>query len=587
MTMQIAVGALGVLVTWVVLIVALALVGLACASTSYPRRSLVTWRVSMWWGLIIMTIGVLGANLLVPLRSSSAAWTLLGLAVVLSVVGLVVYTRLPARSRARLFGSFDRSSLALGVVLALSVAYMAVAALGPVTNYDTGLYHLGAVKYSGDFATIPGIANLMNPIGYNNSIFPLAAVLGNGPWDGVGYRLINGLLMAMMGIDLALRLLHHRKSVGTYILLVSVVASWIPLIALSDYWVISPTSDSAVMILTLVAVAYLADAIQRRDGGHRDGLVAIIVAVLVVSMRPTMVFFLVSVVVVVIVRAIRARTHGHGIPRLGWVLGVLLSIALVAVQVVRDYRLSGWFEYPLSLFHFDVPWLAADPVYLRTATLGAARDPQNLWAAATGWTWVPTWFAHVLTQWETYFFAIVFVTAVALCFVASRRSKPSPRRLLVALAPSAISVAAWWCLSPPSYRFIWGPLFSIALVPLGWALHSLSNGGWRVLGARPFNAVCYAGSGLVVVLLVFCALTRLDTPSMTQARWFRLGPISLAYSVTPIPLPPTAPTTMTTGLVIQVPTESDQCWDVYPLCASGMGSTVGMLGNSIQDGFSQ
>ena len=584
--MHIAVGAVAALVTWAVLVVALILVGFAPVVTSHPGRSLKTLRVSMWWGLLIITLAVLLTNLFVPLRGPTALWGLLGAAVVFAATGLLAYSRHRAGIPLVVKSRLTSGSVVLLVVIGLGLAYMAVAALGPVTNYDTGLYHLGAIKYSGDYATIPGIANLMNPIGYNNSLFPVAAVLGNGPWNGIGYRLVNGLFMAMMATDLLLRLLERRKSVGTYILLVSVVASWIPLIALSDYWVTSPTSDSAVMILTLVAVAYLADAIQRRDGGHRDGLVAIVVAVLVVSMRPTMVFFLVSVVVVVIVRAIRARTHGHGIPRLGWVLGGLLSIALVAVQVVRDYRLSGWLEYPLSLVHFEVPWAAADPMYLRTATLGAARDPQNLWAAATGWAWVPTWFFHALTQWETYFFAVACVVAVALSVLAWRRTKASPLRLLIALTPSAITVAAWWCLSPPSYRFIWGPLFSLALVPMGWALHSLSKDGWSFRRVRPFSTACYAGAGIVAAVIVFCALVRLDLPSMTEARSFQVGPISLAYVVTPIPRPPTAPTTMTTGLVIQVPTQSDQCWDVYPLCASGMDSTVGMLGKSIQDGFS-
>jgi hypothetical protein len=540
----------------------------------------------MWWGLLIITLAVLLINLFVPLRGPTALWGLLGVAVVFAATGLLAYSRHRAGIPLVVKSSLTSGSVVLLVVIGLGLAYMAVATLGPVTNYDTGLYHLGAIKYSGDYATIPGIANLMNPIGYNNSLFPVAAVLGNGPWNGIGYRLVNGLLMAMMATDLLLRLLERRKSVGTYILLVSVVASWIPLIALSDYWVTSPTSDSSVLILSLVAVSYFADSMQKRVVVQPEALVAVILSVLIVAMRPTMVFFLASIVVIIVLRMIKARSVVPNISKLPWMFIASLTAALFVVQAVRDYRLSGWLEYPLSLVHFEVPWVAADPVYLRTATLGAARDPQNLWAAATGWTWVPRWFSHALTQWETYFFAVACAVAVALSVMAWRRTKASPKRLLNALAPSAITVAAWWFLSPPSYRFIWGPLFSLALVPMGWALHSLSKGGWRFGRVRPFSTACYAGAGLVAALIVFCALVRLDLPSMTEARSFQVGPISLAYVVTPIPRPPTAPVTMTTGLVIQVPTQSDQCWDVYPLCASGMDSTVGMLGKSIQDGFS-
>ncbi len=585
MTWQIAVGAVAALVTWAVVIAALMLVGRAPALLSNPARSLVTWRVSMWWGLLIMTISVLVTNLLTPLRSSAAAVSLIAVIAIFAIGGLFAASRLSLSTKTKSRRSTTIATRILIVVLALGMIYMAIAALGPVTNYDTGLYHLGAVKYSGDFATIPGIANLMNPIGYNNSIFPLAAALGNGPWDGVGYRLINGLLMAMMATDLVMRLLQRRKSVGTYILLVGVLASWVPLIALSDYWVISPTSDSAVMILTLVAVAYLADAIQRRDGGQRDALVAIIVSVIIVSMRPTMVFFLGAVVAVLVVRAVWARRRESRRRTSAWAWGVVLSIALLGVQSVRDYRLSGWLEYPLSIHHFDVPWLAADPVDLRTATLGAARDPGNLWEAAKGWGWIPAWCANALTQWETYFMMGLLLVALILCVVARRTSGASPRLLLVALTPSVISVAAWWLASPPSYRFIWGSLFSVALIPIGWALHSLARNRKRILGVRPFDLVSVLGSAVLVLLIAYCSIARLDTPSITEAREFKLGPVNVGYAVTPIPMPPTVPTTMSTGLVIQVPTESDQCWNVYPLCAAGMGGSVGMTGQSIQDGF--
>jgi hypothetical protein len=391
--------------------------------------------------------------------------------------------------------------------------------------------------------------------------------------------------MAMMATDLVMRLMQRRKSVGTYILLVGVLASWIPLIALSDYWVISPTSDSAVMILTLVAIAYLADAIQRRDGGQRDGLVAIIVSVLIVSMRPTMVFFLGAVVLVVVIRAIRARSHGSGMQPPAWAVGVLLSLILLGVQAMRDYRLSGWLEYPLSIYHFNVPWLAADPVDLRTATLGAARDPENLWEAAKGWGWIPAWCANAVTQWETYFFLVLIVVAVALAVLARRATHSSARLLLVTLIPSVISVAAWWLASPPSYRFIWGSLFGLALIPMGWALHSLARNNSRIAGMRPLAFVSALGSVGLLVLIAYCSFARLDVASITESREFKLGPVSVEYAVTPIPVPPTVPTTMSTGLVIQVPTQSDQCWGVYPLCASGMGGSVGLIGESIQDGF--
>ncbi len=90
--------------------------------------------------------------------------------------------------------------------------------------------------------------------------------------------------------------------------------------------------------------------------------------------------------------------------RAGAVIGGALVLAGLATTA-RDYVLSGWLQYPLSVHAFDVDWLAPNPIDVRTATLGAARDPLDLWAAADGWGWIPTWIGGLASQWETYEFA--------------------------------------------------------------------------------------------------------------------------------------------------------------------------------------
>ncbi|MEY3799028.1 MAG: hypothetical protein RLZZ406_329 [Pseudomonadota bacterium] len=65
-----------------------------------------------------------------------------------------------------------------------------------------------------EFAKRLGISRqtLHSVLAEKSSITPelalrIGAFLGNGPWEGDGYRLINGLLMMLMATDLALRLL--------------------------------------------------------------------------------------------------------------------------------------------------------------------------------------------------------------------------------------------------------------------------------------------------------------------------------------------------------------------------------------------
>ena len=580
-------GPVLVLVTWLVAVLATLALGLApalvAARGALNPRSL---RSAIWWGLLLAAVVILAANIWLPLRSATAAIVFATVVVLLALIGSWLLSRRPQPALG--LGRHGRWWLVpLLITIALVVVYLAVAALGPVTNYDSGLYHLGAIKYAGDFATIPGLANLYFPFGYNNSLFPLAAFLGNGPWDGDGYRLINGLLIMLMATDLVIRLLQRKYSVGTFVLFIGFAAAWVPLIALSDYWVTSPTSDSSVLILTLVAVSYFSDALTGTKAWQGDAAVAVVIGLLLVSLRPTMVAFTVSVIAIIVIRAWRRRRGQKGQPPVNkalWFLIGAAGVALAVVQSARDYLLSGWLQYPLSIFAFKTDWAAPDPVWARLATLGAARDPANLWAAAENWAWIPGWFGRLPSQWEPFELALLLVVAGVCLLLANRLTHAVRwRALLLALTPSVITVLVWFIASPPAFRFAWGPLFSLGVISSGWALHSLAS---SVTIGRTVTPVITLGlTAVLVPLLGYCTIARLDT-TWTEARAFTLGPVRINYQVTPIPMPETNQQQLPSGLVVFIPVPSDQCWDVYPLCSGQNPGAIRQRGPTLQDGFS-
>jgi hypothetical protein len=472
--------------------------------------------------------------------------------------------------------------------MALAIGHLAVWALGSVTNYDSGLYHLGAVRYAGEYATIPGLANLFFPFGYGNSVFPMASFLGNGPWDGQGFRLFNGLLIVLMVADAALRLLVRRHSVGTYVLLVGLVASWVPLVALPDYWVTSPTADSAVLVLTVVACAYLSDAVAGGRSWLVHGAVAFIISILLVSMRPLMAFFAAAVLIVLVVRAVATRRRvsptSHDVRV--WSLLAIIAVMFGVLQLARDYFLSGWLQYPLAILPFDVAWRAPDPSDATRATLGAARDPSGLWSAADGWAWVPAWFGRLPSQWETY--AVLGLAAVTLATVLVTRAVTGQwlrRAVWLAMAPSAVTVVVWWVATPPSFRFVWGPLFMLAAIPLGWALHAAATCSHPWWSSRIDPIVAVGVAVAVVVLVGYCTVLRFDTAVATEQRTMSLGPLDIGYAVAPVAEVPFQQHPAQGGIVLLVPVGGDLCWDVWPMCVGSLPVSVSPRGASIQDGF--
>ena len=568
-----------VLLTWVLVLVlwiasGYALTGVVSGSqgTSVALRI----RRSIWWGLALFTTVVLGVGLFVPLWSGTALVLVGAILSPFVAIGLVAFRRQLMHPARRMHVRPLVTPVALAGVIAL--VYLAWAALGPATNYDTGLYHLGAIRYAGEFATIPGLANLYFPFGYNTAQFPLAAFLGNGPWQGEGFRLINGLLLFAMVADLLLR--RRSRSLGTYVLAVGVVVTLVPMVALDDYWVTSPSSDPAVMIITFLSLAYLADGLAKRRDSSADLVIALVLAIMSVTLRPLMAVFALAVLAVVLIaqRRPRARMQAKG-----WISVLVLGGVLGVVQSARDYLLSGWLQFPLSVFAFDVPWRATNPVENRTATLGAARDPLNLWEAAEGWTWIGAWIQRLPQQWEPFLVLGLLVASIVVLVPLGFRIR---WRLLLAIAtPALLTVAVWFLFSPPSFRFAWGPLFALGVLPLAMALQTWGTGTHMRsrfdLPRWAFVAVSVA----VLAVTVFTVVFRSDPQSRTESVAWQLGPVTIDVPTAPALLPPVREQMLTSGLVVRIPTESDQCWAVYPLCTAQLAPTVALRGSDIGAGF--
>lgn len=584
MAVSIATGALLILLTWALGPLVVGWSG-RWAPALIDRRAPANhrWQAGIWWGLALLVVTVVAVGLAAPLGGGTAAAMVIGILVAATGLGTVVSR--PSRPRWRRTG---RAVLGFLIILGASLAYLAVKALGPVSNYDSGLYHLGAVKYAAEFSTIPGLATLFFPFGYANAQFPLAAFLGNGPWDGVGYRLLNGAVLVLASSDLASRLLHRRWSWGTFVLLVGLSAALVPLVAMADSLVTSPTADTSVLILTVVSSAYLADALSRRHPPGLDASVAVVLAGVLVMLRPTMGFF--AVATVLVVGALLWRRRGARVSPWLWGLTGGALVAMAVVTLLRDRVLSGWLLYPLSILPLDVPWRAIDPTGWRDATLAAARDPlaPDGFVVAHSWQWIGPWMERLPTQWEPWFVLVGFAAAVVAWITARQRVgfPASWRALGAGLAPSVIAVIAWFVVSPPSFRFIWGPLFSLLFLVIGAALVALSRSPRPWPRPRGTSVSALVACAVVVGLVTgYSTVARNQVGTITEGRDWTWGPVSIRYAVTPIPQPPVIPVEMRTGLVLETPEVGDQCWDNWPLCSFNMGDGIGLRGGSIQEGF--
>lgn len=580
-----------VVFSWLVFLAAVSLLGypLAYILNSKQRGNLAV-RSSLWLGVLVAVSAILAIGVFFPLRSGSALAIFVSLSMITAIFGLLIRQKQPLIQSFSL--RISKSEWLLIAALTLTLVYLALAVLGPVTNYDSGLYHLGAIKYAGEYSTIPGLTNLYFPFGYNTSLYPTGAFLGNGPWGENGFRLANGFLILLLVVELTLRIAPKKNakgklSTGTYFLLIATPLTLIPLVSLSDYWVTSPSSDAAVLVLTLVAVAYLLDALTKRVNVVSNSSVSFVATAIAFSLRPTMVVFLMILTLVLIYRLLRVGR----LFSLRLFLPAGLGVFLLAAQSTRDYFLSGWLQYPLSLFSFNVPWLALDPGGNRAATLGNARNPLDIWGSVDGYTWVGPYLSRLQSQWETYF--VVGLALIAIVLLATNKFaglKLHWRTIVLAQIPVIAALLTWFLFSPPTFRFGWGPVFSFFLILITFPLKSLfeSKAPHSALGTLISlkKQLLFPALGLLLIIVVgFNVAFRSQSEAVTQNSTWVLGPISLDYKIAPVIEVPTSEISLDSGLTLISPTQSDQCWDNYPLCTPGVIPSLSFRGETLQEGF--
>ena len=541
-----------VVATWLLAVVVA--LGLGVPVTSRLTRDGATAiRTALWVGLLVAALVFSLVNFVAPLRSPVVALVI----IVLAVLGTVTSWR-------RLRGLRWPRSIAtrwwvwVGVALGVAgaIGWSSAATRAP-SNYDTGLYHLGAIEYAAQAATVPGLANLFAPLGYGNLMVPISAAFTNGPLGESGFVAVNGFLLVLLPVDFALRSVSRsRPTVGTRVLFVAILAIFPPMLWMADAWVTSPTSDTAVLVLSLIGIAALADVAWRGRCTAISAFQVVAPLSLAAAMRPQA--WLMAALAVLVLMGVQWRfdRKASGVLR---TVGPALSlpVAVVIVGVVRDAVLSGWWMYPLNAFPLPVSWRAADPSSLLALTLGIARDPGPAYQqAAQGYAWIPGWLGRAPSTWE--FWVLLGMVAVGLVLVLTHRSSARWRALALTVAPGIIASALWFLASPPSFRFGWGPLFATASVILAW--------GWMVTRWADRTVIALGTFGVLATMIATLVVRVPTWPAQ-------------------IPDAATTPLQLDTGLVIQVPATSDQCWGAFPLCTPGPAPGLGLRGMDWRQGF--
>jgi hypothetical protein len=504
-------------------------------------------RSDLWVGLAVLTAFLQFWSLFAGI--SWAAWLLPAL---VGMVGLA--------PSARAFGLRRPLPLAVVAPAALGVLWLANRALDAPSGYDFGLYHAAAVDYASNYAVIPGLGNLHDRLAAGDAHFLVTALLGHVPGAGSGFRLVNGLLVAMLFVDVACRFAggarDQRRSLAFRMALLAVPAT-IVTAAIDPSRLSEPNLDLSAFVLVVVGALYLAESVEGRFDATAATTCIAALALAAVH-RP---LFWLTTVAAVAVLATRIERRWRRL------LAVLIAPAALALGwTARQAVLSGYPLFPLTFIGLPVDWR------MPAANIHELDRWVRSWARSSGdpdyvpGAWLGPWLREQLTSYDVFVPLLLLGAAVIALLLRRPAARRARTPLLAVVVPCAVTLVAWFLIAPAP-RFALAPIWLIPIALAAWALPETWSTSVRPVALLgPAAIVAALGVGVVHV-----ASKRVFIPITARAE-----------SVT---TPPVQPFRTTSGLVLRRPaTGSDQCWSVT-LCTPFPSAALRLRGTTIQSGF--
>lgn len=543
-------------------------------------------QMGIWVGLIVLVIFAVSLNFFLPLGGAIGSW----ISATWIVVGIFLLARwllhektLIATSVARALTAKNFIPIIVVTILGFSLVIAAWFATAEPMDYDAGLYRLGMINYAAEYRVIPGLANLHSRFGFNSSLGPWTAFIGDGIWEGNGFRLVTGFLFSLFLLEVGLRILvPRRRTPGDFLIVLGWgFLCWV-ILDDSGRWMSSPSQDIMALICALVAFVFLIDYVNSPVRQNWIAAAALIAGAISAAVRPLgWLLVLLTLITIYVASAWLKPKREFRLKSYFYLTRSLVVVfALAVVMMIRDALISGWLLFPVSAFPLPVDWRAVDPHLDSLNITWWGRAPGLGIDEAQGSSWFGPWLEIFLQSREMKFFWVVLAASVIPVLWARGRHawRVCLLQVVVSIMP-AIVVSIVWFVTAPDVRFGWAGLFAMAAIPIAFVLWAGGYPSW-------FTKVAFFGA-LIVAIGINARDGRFELrgsapvlDSLTIAGMevnVRLGPVNAVATV---------PGELGDGTPVVYPRDGENCYMAFPLCLlPDSGEKIEMRGESITEGF--
>lgn len=431
----------------------------------------------------------------------------------------------------------------------------------PPLNYDTGLYHLQAVRWIESFPVVPGLGNLHYRLAYNSSEFLYVAMIDRGPglWWGKGAHFANGLLLIVMVAQLLTCFFKARARSSAVTL--RFLSGFLLLIIMPEILghsknVSSCTPDLPFFVLQVLiscALIRLFDyCISDKVFDAAQELVFLIILVFVgMTVRFNILVFAVMALITAVGVVLYFKQSCFTEHRRIILAGLGLGSVLLITYFVNGFILSGYLVFPIPYFAFQADWtiphrfavsaLNGDRWWSMHGIVGLLQSQAGLF-----YTVLPV----------ALFFLNIVVILILMSFRKIRIMMMAP---FIFLVPSLIFII-YWFFSAPDPRF------------LGSAGCLLAAGTTGVVAQYGKKVVGWLTVGFLFGMLLFVIFKK--DVFLVSWKKYMYGHTTAWQGVkdkeTGLYMPfgiKVKKTLVSEGLSVYVPEEGDQCWDAPLPCA--------------------
>ena len=466
----------------------------------------------------------------------------------------------------------SRSKLLFIVAVGLTVsAWIASRAMLPPNAYDSGLYHLNAVRWINSYPIIPGLGNLHGRLAFNQTFFLYVAALNFYPLFGNGRSIANSFLFLLTiatAFDL-LRPVFKKPSIllGSHPFQYISIIFMFPILAylaFTSEGIASPSPDLTSSLLQISMFMFFVNGIGYLISGQHEqdhaAMLLVILAATAVTIKLSNLAF--STVIYGFVLTYAWKKSRKRIRRV--IYFALPVIVLFTIWCVRGFVLSGAPLYPSTIGYIPIDWAVPREKVIDEANwiYSWARQTHTHWSIVLGsWNWFEPWILKTSKNiiGVIYPFSVFIIFCIfALIISIFKKGRKLEIIELAILSPLLVSLFYWFFTAPD-------PRFSNAiffLMPISAILIT-------------FTLIQDRFSVRLFVIIVFIAFISANLNFITYAvkNYREIKSISTSgwYSVKEIPLDKRI---TNSGLIVYIPKTDYLCWDAPLPCAPLFNDTL-------------